>query len=392
MTTAEPTNKSFFLGIANNKPNQKLSTNATYKSKTQFKMLLDCFRAWQDYVKLHQRQKVLKKRLLNGLIKAINKHEEFLFLKTFEAFRMARRMRIINQEKTIHLRAVVDRNLMHTMLMRMRRVAREFKLEGAISVVAKQHFKSRMRKKCFKSWRSRARRTKEAIVKMSHLMKKKPISMDILMKFIGFQIMPKDQLKKFDLLDFHSFCTLKNRYKPNQARLSQNLGLALKSRLKQIVKSWKGSTDKIVTFKTKVRLSTKRRVFQALDKQCALSFRLKIFRTKKDDKQKEQVIVSLLKNLEKVKRLQNATNITKNIHKLFVYKRFLTQWQEIHKFYQANNLNASVTKLDLGGQTQITFDQKSLPLKVLHLQKKRVFVRFQRYQKQQSHKRACIRS
>ena len=100
-------------------------------------MLLDCFRAWQDYVKLHQRQKVLKKRLLNGLIKAINKHEEFLFLKTFEAFRVARRMRIINQEKTIHLRAVVDRNLMHSMLIRMRRVARELKLEGAISVVAK---------------------------------------------------------------------------------------------------------------------------------------------------------------------------------------------------------------------------------------------------------------
>ena len=34
MTTAEPTNKSFFLGITNNKLNQKLSTNATYKSKT----------------------------------------------------------------------------------------------------------------------------------------------------------------------------------------------------------------------------------------------------------------------------------------------------------------------------------------------------------------------
>ena len=34
MTTAEPTNKSFFLGIANNKTSQKLYTNAAYKSKT----------------------------------------------------------------------------------------------------------------------------------------------------------------------------------------------------------------------------------------------------------------------------------------------------------------------------------------------------------------------
>ena len=61
---------------------------------------------------------------MKGLIKAINKHEEFLFLKTFEAFRVARRLRIVNHEKTIHLRAVVDRNLMHSMLMRMRKVAR----------------------------------------------------------------------------------------------------------------------------------------------------------------------------------------------------------------------------------------------------------------------------
>ena len=234
-----PTNKSFFLGIANGKANQKLSTNATYKSKTQFKTLLDCFRAWQQYVKLHQRQKILKKRLLNGLIKAINKHEEILFLKTFKAFRLAKRIRILNVENTARLRALTDRNLMYTMLMKMRRVSKELKLEGAISVVANQHFRSRMRKKCFRQWRYRARRTRESILKMSHLMKKKPIAMDILMKFIGFQVMPKDQLCKFDLLDFHSFCTLKNKFKPNQERLSQNLGLALKVRLRQIVKLWR---------------------------------------------------------------------------------------------------------------------------------------------------------
>ena len=130
-------------------------------------MLLDCFRAWQDFVKLRQRQKILKKRLLNGLIKAINKHEEFLYLKTFEALRVARNTRILNENKMLHLQAMVNRNLMHQMLMRMRRVSKELKLEGAISVVAKQHFKSRMRKKCFKSWRSRARRTREAIAKMT---------------------------------------------------------------------------------------------------------------------------------------------------------------------------------------------------------------------------------
>ena len=76
-------------------------------------MLLDCFRAWQDFVKLRQRQKILKKRLLNGLIKAINKHEEFLYLKTFEAFRVARNTRILNENKMVHLQAMVNRNLMH---------------------------------------------------------------------------------------------------------------------------------------------------------------------------------------------------------------------------------------------------------------------------------------
>ena len=157
----------------------------------------------------------MKKRLLNGLIKAINKHEEILFLKTFRAFRLAKRIRILNGEKTAYLRALVDKNLMCSMLMRMRRVSKELKLEGAISVVAKQHFKSRMRKKCFKHWRSRARRTREAILRMNHMMKKKPMTMDILMKFVGFQVMPKDQLDKFDILDFHSFCILKNKFKPN---------------------------------------------------------------------------------------------------------------------------------------------------------------------------------
>ena len=79
------------------------------------------------------------------------------------------------------------------------------------------------------------------------------------------------------------------------------------------------------------------------------------------------------------------------MHKVYVYRRFLAQWLELVKFYQANNLNASITKLDLANQAQITFQQKSLPLKVLHLQKKRVFSRMVRYHKEEMHKKACIR-
>ena len=60
-----------------------------------------------------------------------------------------------------------------------------------------------------------------------------------LMKFIGYHIMPREQQSKFDLLDFHSYCTLKNKFKPNREKFSQNIGFALKARLKQIVKAWK---------------------------------------------------------------------------------------------------------------------------------------------------------
>ena len=75
-------------------------------------------------------------------------------------------------------------------------------------------------------------------------------------------------------------------------------------------------------FKAKVKFGMKKRVFTAIDKQCALSFRLKVFSTKKEDKVKEQVIVALLKNLEKVRRLQNATDCTLSMHRVSVFRRF----------------------------------------------------------------------
>ena len=77
------------------------------------------------------------------------------------------------------------------------------------------------------------------LMRVIYLTKKKPLAMVTLMNFIGYHIMPRDQQSKFDLLDLHSYCTLKNRFKPNRETFSQNIGHALKARLRQIMKAWK---------------------------------------------------------------------------------------------------------------------------------------------------------
>ena len=231
----------YFLGITGNhaKLGRLLGDKATFRSKTQFKVLLDCFRGWQDYVGLHQRQKKLKRHLLSGLIRAINKHEEVLLLKTFQSMRLAKQIRLQNQSRTIQLRMLMHRNLLSAYFSRMRRVQREGVLEKGVSVVAKQHFRRRMKQKCLREWRAKARKTKEQLMKVISLMKKKPLVMITLMNFIGYQVMPREQQNKFDLLDFHSYCTLKNRFRPIRGQFAQNLGLALKAKLRQIVKAWK---------------------------------------------------------------------------------------------------------------------------------------------------------
>ena len=116
---------------------------------------------------------------------------------------------------------------------------KESVLEKGVTVIAMEHYTHRTKKRCFRNWCLKARKTKEALLRMIALMKKKPLSMIVLMKFIGFHTMPREQQGKFDLLDFHSYCTLKNKYRPKGEMFSQNIGQALKARLRQIVKAWK---------------------------------------------------------------------------------------------------------------------------------------------------------
>ena len=67
----------YFLDITGNHAKLGRLHKATFRSKTQFKVLLDCNQSWQNYVSLHKCQKKLTSYLISGLIRAINKHEEF---------------------------------------------------------------------------------------------------------------------------------------------------------------------------------------------------------------------------------------------------------------------------------------------------------------------------
>ena len=56
-TVGTHNSNAFFMGITGNhaKLGKMLGNKATFKSKTQFKIQLNCFRAWQDHVRLHKR-------------------------------------------------------------------------------------------------------------------------------------------------------------------------------------------------------------------------------------------------------------------------------------------------------------------------------------------------
>jgi len=63
-----------------------------FKFKVQYSSIFRVFRAWNQHISLRKRQKKLKKLLLNGLVKAITKHEELLLKKTLKAFKIAKRL------------------------------------------------------------------------------------------------------------------------------------------------------------------------------------------------------------------------------------------------------------------------------------------------------------
>ena len=74
--------------------------------------------------------------------------------------------------------------------------------------------------------------------------------------------------------------------------------------------AWKEQKNKITSFKNKLRVNQLRRVFLAFDKNCALNYRLKLFEKRRDARIQEHVIISLLQNLERVRRLSLSSQLT----------------------------------------------------------------------------------
>jgi hypothetical protein len=91
----------------------------------------------------------------------------------------------------------------------------EINLSKNLRKVAKSHRLSVSKLACFREWRRIAKDRRTRYVSMVNKLKKNPNSLLLLLNFTGFIIMPKEQKKTFDVLDFYSFCTLKNKFKLN---------------------------------------------------------------------------------------------------------------------------------------------------------------------------------
>ena len=91
----------------------------------------------------------------------------------------------------------------------------EVQLSKNLRLVAKTHFVSVTKQTCFHEWRRVIKERKRRHLGMVGKLKKNPRSLLLLMAFVGFRVMPKEQQKSFDVLDLYSYVTLKKKFKIN---------------------------------------------------------------------------------------------------------------------------------------------------------------------------------
>ena len=75
--------------------------------------------------------------------------------------------------------------------------------------------------------------------------------------------------------------------------------------MKNVFMSWKNQTNELKQFKQKVKKNLVKRVFLALESQCSQLFKLRLFEQRRINKIKVDVIIGLLQNLERCKRLRH---------------------------------------------------------------------------------------
>ena len=79
--------------------------------------------------------------------------------------------------------------------------------------------------------------------------RRRPQSMQLLINFIGYNVMPKAQHATFDTLDFYSYCSIKKRFKPDGQRLARTVELSLKHTLRRLMTAWKEQKNRVTNFK-----------------------------------------------------------------------------------------------------------------------------------------------
>ena len=134
---------------------------------------------------------MLKKQLLNGLVKAITKHEEALTLKTFRALYRAKRLNRKAQRKVNLVEQLVKRNIKAFYFRLMMKKFKELRFGKNLTALAQSHFKGSFKQRMFQEWRVYAEQRKDKLHKMVSHMKRKPQSMLILINFVGFHVMPR---------------------------------------------------------------------------------------------------------------------------------------------------------------------------------------------------------
>jgi hypothetical protein len=126
-----------------------LTATATYPRSLLwiYSCIFKVFRAWNQQTSLRKRQKNLKKMLLNGLVKAINKHEELLMSKTLRALRSAKILNAKTHVKLGFVQAMVARNIKVFFFKLMIKKYKQMHFAKNLTALAQSHFKGCLRQK-----------------------------------------------------------------------------------------------------------------------------------------------------------------------------------------------------------------------------------------------------
>lgn len=111
-------------------------------------------------------QKRLKKQLLRGLVRAIEKHEELLVKKALKGFRRSRERRLEIERRMALVKQMVELNTAAFYFRLMVKKYKERVFGRGLTRVATDHFQSTFRRKLLKQWQREARERKAKLARV----------------------------------------------------------------------------------------------------------------------------------------------------------------------------------------------------------------------------------